>query len=157
MRVFLDTNVLVSAFATRGLCADVLRRVLHEEELIVGKVVLRELRRVLRDKLKVPPAQIDAVEQLLREHEVVPKPRKPAPLALRDADDKWIVASAVAGRADVLVTGDRDLLAAAAEAPLPVLDPRGFWALLQQSRRARGRAQAAPNTRRQESQEEDEP
>jgi hypothetical protein len=35
LRVFLDTNVLVSAFATRGLCADLLELVLLQHELIV--------------------------------------------------------------------------------------------------------------------------
>ena len=34
VRVFLDTNVLVAAFATRGLCADVVRTVLAEHELV---------------------------------------------------------------------------------------------------------------------------
>ena len=53
MRVCLDTNVLVAAFATRGLCADVLRTVLAEHELVIGDVILDELRRVLSTKFKV--------------------------------------------------------------------------------------------------------
>ena len=36
MRVFLDTNMLVAAFATRGLCEDVLRTTLSEHELVIG-------------------------------------------------------------------------------------------------------------------------
>jgi len=47
VRVFLDTNVLVSAFATRGVCADLVRFVLAEHTLVTSEVVLRELRRVL--------------------------------------------------------------------------------------------------------------
>jgi len=133
VRVFLDTNVLVSAFATRGLCADVMRHVLAEHELVVGEVVLRELRRVLRTKIKVPAAVVTAIEGVLREHEVVPKPRSTPPLALRDASDRWVLASAIAGRADVLVTGDRDLLEIAAQSPVPIVDPRGFWTLQRQS------------------------
>mgnify|MGYP002814035003 CR=1 FL=1 len=54
MRVFLDTNVLVSAFATRGMCADVLRVVLAEHTLITREVVLRELSRVLRTRIGMP-------------------------------------------------------------------------------------------------------
>jgi len=38
VRVFLDTNVLASAFGTRGLCADVLHIILREHELITGEV-----------------------------------------------------------------------------------------------------------------------
>lgn len=127
MRVFLDTNVLVSAFASRGLCADVVRHILAEHELLTGEVNIVELRRVLRDRIKVPPPTITAIEQLLRDQVVVPKPAEPHPLPIRDADDKWVLASAVAGEADVLVTGDADLLGMASRSPLPIVNPRGFW------------------------------
>lgn len=130
MRVFLDTNVLVAAFATRGLCADVTRVVLAEHELITGEVVLLELRDVLGRRIKLPVATIDDILALLRDQEVVPKPRKPSEVPVRDPDDRWILASATAGRADVLVTGDQDLLDVADKAPLPILNPRGFWNLL---------------------------
>lgn len=129
MRVFLDTNVLVSAFATRGLAADVLRLVLSEHTLVTGDVVLRELARVLRVRIKLPRARIEDILDFLREFEVVPKPKTPSDVPLRDDDDRWILASAVAGAADVLVTGDRDLLDAAGKAPLEIVDPRGFWEL----------------------------
>lgn len=127
MRVFLDTNVLVSAFATRGLCADLLRHVLAEHDLITGEVVIAELRRVLRERIKVPARTVAAVEQLLRDQVVVARPAKPHPLPIRDTDDRWVLASAVAGKADVLVTGDLDLLEMASRAPLSIMDPRGFW------------------------------
>jgi putative PIN family toxin of toxin-antitoxin system len=137
VRVFLDTHVLVSAFATRGLCADVMRHVLAEHELVIGEVVLRELRKALRVKIKLPAATVTAIQGLLREGEVIPKPRKPSDLEARDPDDRWVLASAIAGRADVLVTGDRDLLEVAARSPLRIVDPRGFWTLLRKSPLAR--------------------
>ncbi len=130
MKVFLDTNVLVAAFATRGLCADVMRAVLAEHQLLVGEVVLTELRRALSRRIKVPAADLEEILALLREQEVVPRPHRPSELPVRDPDDRWILASAIAGRADVLVTGDRDLLDIADKAPLAILDPRAFWDLL---------------------------
>jgi uncharacterized protein len=54
VRVFLDTNVLVSAFASRGLCAEVLELVLLDHDLILGRNVLRELDKALREKVKLP-------------------------------------------------------------------------------------------------------
>ncbi len=130
MRVCLDTNVLVAAFATRGLCADLFRTVLAEHDLVVGEIMLTELRRTLATKLKVPSDRIDAVETVLRMVPLIPKPAEPSAVAIRDPADRWILATAVAGAADVLVTGDRDLLAVARDAPIPILAPRAFWEFL---------------------------
>lgn len=130
MRVCLDTNVLVAAFATRGLCSDVLRTVLAEHELVIGDVILGELRRVLAVKLKVPPDRIEAIVAVFAPFPCVPKPREPGPVAIPDAADRWVYATAAAGDADVLVTGDRDLLDVAGELEIRVLDPRAFWELM---------------------------
>jgi putative PIN family toxin of toxin-antitoxin system len=130
VKVCLDTNVLVAAFATRGLCADLLRAVVTKHELVIGEVILTELRRVLKTKLKLPDAQLRAVEAALAQYPVLPKPATPTPIELRDPSDRWIIATAMDGEADVLVTGDQDLLTARASAPLPIVDPREFWELL---------------------------
>jgi uncharacterized protein len=130
LKVFLDTNVLVAAFATRGLCADVLRAVLAEHELILGEVVLTEFRRVLSKKLKVPEEGLRAAEAVFEGITPVPKPKKSSSLELRDPTDRWVLASAEAGGADVLVTGDEDLLSAAGESVIRIASPRAFWELL---------------------------
>jgi len=127
VKVFLDTNVLVSAYTARGICADLLRYILAEHELLTGEVNLVELRHVLRNRFHALPELIAAVEAELRDKTIVPKPAKPSPLPIRDPDDRWVLASAVDGHADLLVTGDRDLLAVAHQAPLAIVDPRGCW------------------------------
>jgi putative PIN family toxin of toxin-antitoxin system len=121
---------LVAAFATRGLCADVLRTVLAEHDLVIGDVILAELRRVLSTKFKVPADRLNAIDAVFAPFPVIPKPKEPATNAIRDPADRWIVATAVAGNADVLVTGDRDLLDVQAQLPVRTLDPRAFWELL---------------------------
>lgn len=138
MKVALDTNVLVSAFATRGLCADLVHVILAGHQLIVGATVLTELRRVLRDKLKVPAATIQEVDVFLRSEALVVGRAPVVTIKLRDKSDLAVLAEAIGGGADVLVTGDRDLLDAVGDAPLQILTPRGFWELLR-SQPARGR------------------
>jgi putative PIN family toxin of toxin-antitoxin system len=133
LRVFLDTNVLVSAFATRGVCADVLRVVLTEHTLVTGEVVLRELGRVLRRRIGLPSGAVSEIDKFLREHEVAPRPATRAAAPKRDPDDQWVLASAIESRVDVLVTGDRDLLDIAADAPIKIVDPRGFWDLVRKN------------------------
>ncbi len=127
MRIFLDTNVLVSAYTARGICADLVRHILAEHELLTGEVNLVELRRVLRDRFHASPALIAAVESELREQTIIPKPVRTSPIPARDPADQWVLASAVEGGADLLVTGDKDLLTVAAEAPIRIVDPRGCW------------------------------
>ena len=127
MRVFLDTNVIAGAMATRGLCADLFRLVLAEHELVVGEVVLDELRRVLDTRFRLPAARVAEVEEVLRVYEVVARPKSPDIVAVRDADDGWILASARAALVDALITGDGDLHAVADQVPFRILSPRAFW------------------------------
>ncbi|ULA65196.1 MAG: Putative toxin-antitoxin system toxin component, PIN family [Nitrospira sp.] len=130
MKVFLDTNVLVSGFTTRGLCADLIRLVLAEHEFITGEVVLKELERVLKQKIALPTEQIQEILAFLETQTIQSKPKGSPSISVRDKDDEWVLASAVAAQADVLVTGDKDLLDIAAQVrDLTITDPRGFWTL----------------------------
>lgn len=135
MRVFLDTNVLVAAFATRGLCADLLRHVLVEHRLLIGEVVLEELQRALRRKLNLPPEHVAAIIDFLRQQEVVARPARAAAAPARDPADRWVLASALDARADVLVTGDDELLElTAGQAGVRILSPRDFWEIARRKR-----------------------
>ena len=130
MRVYPDTNVLVSAVATRGLCADLLRAILADHQLLVGETVLAELQRVLARKIRLPRSAITELDAFLRRQGQVIAGAPALRLKVRDPHDRPVLAEAVAGRADVLVTGDRDLLVLAPRAPLPIRSTRDFWELL---------------------------
>ena len=134
MRVYFDTNVLISAFTARGLCADLMRVVLAEHELVTGEVNLTELNRVLIEKFHAPKSVAASVENQLRDHTVIPMPEASSSIPVRDPDDAWVLASALASGADMLVTGDQDLLAIAAAVSLPVLTPRLAWEQLRGDR-----------------------
>lgn len=128
MRVFLDTNVLVSAFATRGLSADVFRLVLAEHELIVGQIVLDELQRVLDRKIGLPESAVEEALSLLEEHRVVPTVDEDPGVEVAEPSDARVLATALEAGAEMLVTGDRDLLSVKDRVQdLRILDPRGFW------------------------------
>ena len=134
MKVYFDTNVLISAFTARGLCADLMRAVLAEHELVTGEVNLRELHRVLIEKFHAPKSVVSSVESQLRDHLVIPTPEVPSAIVIRDSDDAWVLATALVSGADMLVTGDQDLLEIAAAVPLPILTPRLAWEQLRGDR-----------------------
>ena len=127
MKVFFDTNVLISAYTARGLSADLFRLVVSEHEVLTGEVNLQEFTRVLGQRFHAPAAEVARAERELREHTIVPKPGAAPALEIRDPDDIWVLASAVTGRADALVTGDIDLLDVAEAAPIAILSPRDCW------------------------------
>ncbi len=130
MRVYLDTNVLVSAFAARGLCADLFEVVLLEHELIAGGAVLAELRRTLRTKLKLPVARCDEIVEYLRDMAAV-RVGPPAPVSARvDADDAAILGEALGGDAEVFVTGDAAVQRLHELQRMKILSPRQFWTFL---------------------------
>lgn len=127
MKVFLDTNVLASAVATRGLCADVLREVLISHEVIISDTLLKELKRVLQQKFRVPSSFISEFINLLKQDTVLVKPMELPHINIKDKDDLIILASALSGDADLLVTGDKELLELAKVENLEIISPRAFW------------------------------
>ena len=127
MKVFLDTNVIASATATRGLCADVLRTVVEFHDLVVSEHLIGELRRILRDKFGASAEMIAEVASLLHQDTLHAEALPLADLALKDPADVAIVSSALNGGADILVTGDKELLALKRVGSLQILTPRQFW------------------------------
>lgn len=134
MRVFLDTNVIVSAVATRGLCADVFREALVHHELVISEGLLAEIAEVLQGKIGVPPEFVSDVLTLLREGSLLSKPSPAVDLPIHDPEDKALISAALNGRADLFVTGDRELLDLLESGPMEIVSPRAFW------ERVRGRA-----------------
>jgi uncharacterized protein len=135
VKVFVDTNVLVSAAATRGLCADVLREVLSSHELVVSRQVLDEVGQALRLRFGAGPELIAEFVRVLEQDAVIARPGRLPDVELRDRDDLPILAAAIASQAPVLVTGDQELLRLGTIQGVEVVSPRQFWEKL----RPRGR------------------
>jgi putative PIN family toxin of toxin-antitoxin system len=127
MRVFLDTNVLASGFATRGMCADVVREVISSHELLLSEDTLQELERALKVKFKVSTVVIDEILNMLREIAEMALPEPITEIAIRDSKDVPILSSAINGDANVFVTGDKEVLGLRKIGRLRILSPRDFW------------------------------
>jgi putative PIN family toxin of toxin-antitoxin system len=129
VRVVLDTNVLVSALhfggRPRHLLDDVLR---GDHALIVGPAILGELDAVLvetcgwaSDRAAAARAEVEAIAEVVLPLAV--------PRVCRDPDDDQVLAIAVAGAADVLVTGDADLLALSVHGGVRITSVADFEAM----------------------------
>ena len=133
MRVFLDTNVLVSAFTTRGLCEDVLREVLASHDLIVSAPLLKELDHVLRTKFKIPKNLVSGILSFLGEDTILAKVGALPNVQIKDRSDLFLLACGLDGKAEVFVTGDKELVDLKSVGDLEILSPRGFWEKLRKN------------------------
>lgn len=127
MKVFLDTNVLVSAFTTRGLCADLFQALLADHTPYVSETVLSEFDKVLRNKFRHSAAAAGERAEFLRRHCELSPAAKPARIPGIDAQDRKVIGEAVAAAVDTLVTGDQAILALRAVKGIGVMSPRQLW------------------------------
>ena len=127
MRIFLDTNVLASAATTRGLCADVFRQVLASHELLISPEVLAELEEVLETKFGVPEGMVRDFLDLVRDGAEIVEPGDTPKVRLKDRDDLPLLSAALRARADVFVTGDKQLVGLSRIEEMRILSPREYW------------------------------
>lgn len=130
MRVFLDTNILVSALATRGLCADLFERLLTEHEVVIGEPVVLQVLDILQRKFKAHEELLVKVEAELRMLEVIAAQTTAPVLSINDREDPWIIACALQTKVDFFVTGDAELLGLNKVESMPIISPRACWTLL---------------------------
>ena len=141
LRAVLDTNVLISYLLThRPPIATLIDVHVAREEvvLVTAPELLEELDRVLRyprlQRYYRSEERTRFVAQLMVLSDLVELPEA-IPRICRDPDDDRVIACAVAGDADVIVSGDHDLLALGQVADIPVLSPADFLARIERQER----------------------
>ena len=127
MRVTLDTNVLVAAFISRGVCHDLFEYLLRHHTFVCSEYILDEFRSVLITKIRIPKDKADASEQLIRSRAVMVEDAQLDERVSRDPDDDWILAAATNSSSTCLITGDDDLLSLRSFRGVEILRPRDFW------------------------------
>jgi putative PIN family toxin of toxin-antitoxin system len=145
MRAVIDTNILVRAvIKPAGTVGPVLLRLRNGDYTILyAQSLLEELVDVLnrpriRDKYQLTDQDIQTVVGLilLRGEAVVPPEDEEERItACRDPRDDKFLEVAVAGEADVIVSGDQDLLILHPFAGIPILPPADFLHMLDAERR----------------------
>jgi putative PIN family toxin of toxin-antitoxin system len=141
--IVLDTNVLVAALVANGLCRELVHRTIRLRILATSEALLQELETTVRDKFDLTPPVAAFLDLFRASTEVVdPKPL-PAPIC-RDETDDVVLATAVAAEADVIVTGDQDLLVLGSYQDISIVSPRSFLERLDSGGRPRRTTRTQP-------------
>jgi uncharacterized protein len=132
IRAVLDTNTIVSGVGWGGPPAAVLDAALAGHfEIVTSPALLDELRRVLAyPKLQAVIDDADELIKLLALAAIVVTPTQTVAVS-RDPNDDRLIEAALAARADVIVTGDQDLLTLGDVGQISIITPREFLETLQ--------------------------
>ena len=134
MKVFFDTNVLISAFITRGLCNEIVQDIIARHHPQTGELVIDEYERVLKRNFSLNPELIDATIEYIRTFDIAQTPLDHLPFEGLNEMDALILTSAIHAKAEVFVTGDSDFLKLQKETHgIKILSPRDLWKMLQVS------------------------
>ncbi|MGB5155816.1 PIN domain-containing protein [Desulfobacterium sp. N47] len=128
MKAVFDTNVLIAAFLTDGLCAKLLLRARHNEfSLILCPFILQEFQKFLQKKIKASSKEIEMAIKLLEEAaSEINQSSISIDRTCRDVADDNILKCALASESDYLVTGDDDLLTLRKYGKIKIIKPRQF-------------------------------
>ncbi len=116
MKLVVDTNVLVSAFLWKGTPGQLIELAGEKEcRLFTSRILIDELAEVLQCKKLAKQVQATGLTaaQMLRNYQKLATTvtaRRLAQQVSRDADDDAVLACALAAQADLIVSGDDDLL-----------------------------------------------
>lgn len=128
MRVVTDTNVLFAAFvSTQGTCAQLLEVLLEGHTLVLSSHILSELREHLVGKRRLNSVLVDEQIAFLESSAVMVNPSAVPADTISDPDDLPVLGTAIAGQADCLVTGDKELLKLGSFHSIAILSPRAFY------------------------------
>ena len=128
MNVILDTNVLLSAFLTDGICARILKRARHKHfAFILCEPILNETKTHLKNKFSLTNRDIELfVSILLESADMKYSPKGKLSGVCRDPDDDIILLCAAETKSAFLVTGDNDLLILKKYKRTKIISPREF-------------------------------
>lgn len=130
MRVVLDTNVIISALFFDGLPDKLMAMAIAGEfRQVTSPFILTEVERVLMQKFGLAPMTALLSRREVEVNSSVVQPEAIPPVS-RDPDDDEILATAVAGGAEYIVTGDKDLLVIGRYGDIDIMTPREFMTAL---------------------------
>ncbi len=144
MRGFVDANVLVSFLlkpdALTPPAAIVRLGFAGAYTLLISRTVVTELQSKIAMKpylmSRIGPEDVEVFVALLMEAaEIVPEIPEPFPRIGRDRKDDYLIVHALIGRADYLVSGDKDLVSLDGIEGLRIMGPAGFLAVLRDAGR----------------------
>jgi putative PIN family toxin of toxin-antitoxin system len=136
MKIFLDTNVIISAFITHGHATELMEYCLVHHKIYTSDFIIEEVKKHLKNKFDYNNEEVDKVIDFIKLNFInTGNYKKLTKTVSRDADDDNVLAAAGSKKIDCIVTGDKDLLVIKKYKNIKILSPRDFWSFEKHSTR----------------------
>ena len=127
MRLVLDSNVIIAAFAVRGICHALFEYCLENHDVYLCDTIITEVTRNLEKKIGIPGRLAADIEKYLRDNTYIEEPLEVETDIVCDRNDRLVLAAAKAAGASYLITGEKMLLSLGKHEETEIVSPRAFW------------------------------
>ncbi len=127
MKIVFDTNVILSSFLTEGIAHKIFNHCVINHSIYLSDYIVNELTRILTKKFKVKDSELNELLNFIESFLINVKPDNLIPDVCRDKNDNQILQLAEYIKADIIISGDNDLLVLKKFKSTNILSPRDLF------------------------------
>ena len=127
MKIVFDTNVILSAFLTEGIAHRVFNHCIINHSIYISEFITNELNKILEHKFKLKEADLNEFIDFINSTLISIIPSNNMPSVCRDDSDNNILQLADFIKAEIIVSGDKDLLTMNQFEKTRIIFPREYF------------------------------
>ena len=127
MKILFDANVIISALIVKGVSFEVVKYAKKKHNVFISDFIIREIKNKLKNKFKFNDKEIKKVLSFLNTYFQNAGKVENIERVCRDKEDDSILSAGLKIKADVIITGDDDLLSLKRYKSIDIIKPSDFW------------------------------
>ena len=130
MKIYFDTNVIISAFLTMGSSFEVIIDAVEQHEVYYTDFLIYEIERILAEKFHFSKPSVKEKTDFIRRHFIKGETAKVVISLAKDKNDNTILSDALCNNVDLFITGDKELLEIKQHKSLRIITPAEYWIIV---------------------------
>ena len=127
MIILLDTNVLISAIISHGVCFELFEYCIKNHKIIASNYIINEFIEKLDTKFKFTKNEIQEARNIVFEKIIIVEIENIICEKIKNQDDLPILGTAIARECDCIITGDKELQNIKKFKNIDIISPGEFW------------------------------
>ena len=129
MKIFFDTNVIISSFLTQGISYEVIMDAVIHHQVYYSEFLVKEVEKVLKDKFCFSSEFVQEIKNFLKKSFIKGKTSKSILHITSDNIDNQLLSDALNSQVDLFITGDKELLKIKKIHQIKIISSSQYWFL----------------------------